>query len=233
MNILCTICCRSGSQGVKNKNIREVNGLPLMAYTIKTAREWGGYTDFIISTDSVEYQEIAKQYGCESYFTRPEALADSKSGKVAVIKHALLTMEEIKGIKYDYVVDLDATSPLREISDIEACIKKCLENDLDIVYSVCEARKNPYFNMVELNEEGYPHLSKKLPGDVLSRQAAPKVYEINGSIYVYKREYLLGATTVFSDKAGIYVMKDTSIDIDSEADLEYMTYLLKKKAGTN
>ena len=233
MNILCTICCRSGSQGVKNKNIREVNGLPLMAYTIKTAREWGGYTDFIISTDSVEYQEIAKQYGCESYFTRPEVLADSKSGKVAVIKHALLTMEEIKGITYDYVVDLDATSPLREISDIEACIKKCLENDLDIVYSVCEARKNPYFNMVELNEEGYPHLSKKLPGDVLSRQAAPKVYEINGSIYVYKREYLLGATTVFSDKAGIYVMKDTSIDIDSEADLEYMTYLLKKKAGTN
>ena len=233
MNILCTICCRSGSQGVKNKNIRNVNGLPLMAYTIKTAREWGGYTDFIISTDSEEYQEIAKEYGCESYFTRPAELADSKSGKVAVIRHAMQTMEEIKGIKYDYVVDLDATSPLREVSDIEESIKKCIENDLDIVYSVCEARKNPYFNMVELDENGYPQLSKKLGHDVLSRQVAPKVYEINGSIYVYKREYLLGATTVFSDKAGIYVMKDTSIDIDSEADLEYMTYLLKKKNGTN
>lgn len=233
MNILCTICCRSGSVGVKDKNIRDVNGLPLMAYTIKTAREWGGYTDFIISTDSEKYQEIAKQYGCDSYFLRPSVLADSKSGKVAVIRHALEQMEQIKGIKYDYVVDLDATSPFRECRDIEEAVKQCVDNDLDIVYSVCEARKNPYFNMVELDEEGYPHLSKQLPTSVLSRQAAPKVYELNASIYVYKRAFLLEATTVFSKKAGIHVMEDVSIDIDSEDDLEYMSYLLKKRAGNN
>ena len=126
-------------------------------------------------------------------------------------------------------MDLDATSPLRKISDIEGAVKKCIENDLDIVYSVCEARKNPYFNMVELDENGYPHLSKKLDSAILSRQAAPKVYELNASIYVYKREFLLNATTVFSDKAGIWVMDDESIDIDSENDLKYMEYLLREK----
>lgn len=233
MNILCTICCRSGSQGVKDKNIREVNGKPLMAYTIEQAVKWAGYTDFVISTDSKKYQEIAKQYGCSAPFTRPDELADSKSGKVAVIRHALETMENLNNIQYDYIVDLDATSPFREIADIEAAVTKCIDNDLDIVYSVCEARKNPYFNMVELDENGFPHLSKKLPGDVLSRQAAPKVYELNASIYVYKREYLLQATTVFSDKAGIIVMKDESIDIDSERDLQYMEYLLKQKETNN
>lgn len=233
MNILCTICCRSGSKGVKDKNIRDVNGLPLMAYTIKTAREWGGYTDFIISTDSEKYQQIAKTYGCDSYFLRPAELADSKSGKVAVIRHALQSMEEIKGIHYDYVVDLDATSPFRSVSDIEEAVKQCIDKELDIVYSVCHARKNPYFNMVELDEEGYPHLSKQLSTSILSRQAAPAVYELNASIYVYKREYLLEATTVFAKKAGIHVMDDVSIDIDSEDDLEYMSYLLKKREGRN
>ncbi|MBR3840023.1 MAG: acylneuraminate cytidylyltransferase family protein [Erysipelotrichales bacterium] len=231
MNILCTICCRSGSQGVKDKNIREVNGKPLMAYTIEQATKWNGYTDFVISTDSKKYQEIAEVYGCSAPFTRPNELADSKSGKVAVIRHALETMENLNGITYDYIVDLDATSPFREIADIEAAVRKCIDNDLDIVYSVCEARKNPYFNMVELDENGFPHLSKKLPGDVLSRQAAPKVYELNASIYVYKRDYLKTATTVFSDKAGIIVMKDESIDIDSENDLKYMEYILRERGN--
>lgn len=233
MNILCTICCRSGSQGVKDKNIRDVNGLPLMAYTINTAKKWGGYTDFVISTDSEKYQEIAKQYGCDAPFTRPDELADSKSGKVAVIRHALQAMEELKGIKYDYIVDLDATSPFLDCEDIESALKQCIEKDLDIVYSVCEARKNPYFNMVELDEEGYPQLSKQLSTSVLSRQVAPKVYELNASIYVYKREFLLNATTVFAKKAGIHVMDNVSIDIDSEEDLEYMSYLLLKRNGRN
>lgn len=227
--VLCTICCRSGSVGVKDKNIREVNGLPLMAYTINTAKEWGGYTDFIISTDSQKYCDVAGEYGCESYFLRPAVLADSKSGKVAVIRHALCEMEKIKGYEYDYVVDLDVTSPLRSAEDIRVAFEQCVEKDLDIVYSVCEARKNPYFNMVELDENGYPHLCKKLPGDVLSRQTAPKVYELNASIYVYKREFLLEANTVFSDKAGIHVMEADSIDIDSEEDLAYMSYVLSKR----
>lgn len=227
MNILCTICCRSGSSGVKDKNIKLINGKPLMAYTIETAKKWGGYNDFIISTDSEKYQAIAKEYGCDAPFLRPQELADSKAGKVGVIRHAMLEMEKLNGVEYDYVIDLDVTSPIRKAEDIENCFKMCVDGDYEIVYSVTNARKNPYFNMVEVNESGYAVLSKHLEKDVLSRQAAPKVYEINGSIYVYKREYLLEAENVYANKAGIYVMDDHAIDIDSNADFDYIEYLLK------
>lgn len=230
MNILCTICCRGGSKGIKHKNIRLVNGKPLMAHTIETARQWGQYTHLIVSTDSLEIMEVAREYDAEVPFTRPEELANDTSGKVAVIRHALQAMEALHHMKYDYVVDLDATSPLRSVEDIAKAVAICVEQQLDIVYSVNEARKNPYFNMVELNEAGYPQLCKKLPANVLSRQSAPKVYELNASIYVYERNFLLQAQTVFSEKAGIYVMERSTIDIDEEDDLLYLEYVMRKKS---
>ncbi len=231
MNILCTICCRGGSKGIKNKNIRIVHGKPLMAHTIETAKQWGQYTNLIVSTDSSEIMEVARNYGADVPFARPQELANDTSGKVAVVRHALQAMEEIHQIRYDYVVDLDATSPLRSVADIAKAVEHCVTNKLDIVYSVNEARKNPYFNMVELDAQGYPHLCKQLPSSVLSRQTAPKVYELNASIYVYERSFLLEAQTVFSEKAGIYVMERSAIDIDEEDDLVYLEYVMKQRSN--
>lgn len=227
--ILCTICCRGGSKGIKQKNIRMVAGKPLMAHTIDTAKAWNGYHQLVVSTDSDDIIDVAKEYGAQVPFVRPAFLADDKAGKVAVVRHALEFMEEHTNQIFDYVVDLDATSPLRSVEDIEQAVQQCIESKLDIVYSVNEARKNPYFNMVECNEDGYPVLCKKLAGDVLSRQVAPKVYELNASIYVYERNYLKSATTVFSDKAGIHVMEKQAIDIDEESDLLYLEFVMNQE----
>lgn len=228
MKILCTICARGGSKGVKNKNIRELLGKPLIAHTIETAKKWEKFDDIIVSTDSEKIQEIAIEYGAHVPFLRPEELATDEAGKLGVIKHALHFMEQ-DGCKYDIIIDLDCTSPLRSVEDIEKAYKKLLDENLDIVYSVCEARKNPYFNMVELDENGIPELSKKPDDKVLSRQKAPKVYEMNASIYVYSREFLVNTNTIHGKKAGIHIMPpERSVDIDSELDYEFVKFMMEK-----
>lgn len=227
--ILCTVCGRGGSKGIVHKNIRVVAGKPLIAHTIDMAKQWGGYDRLVVSSDDEAIINVAKEYGAEVPFVRPSELATDTSGKVAVIRHALESMEELSGQRFDYVVDLDATSPLRTVGDIEAAVAKCIDEELDIVYSVSEARKNPYFNMVEMGESGYPQLCKKLPANVLSRQSAPKVYELNASIYVYERDFLKRATSIFgANRAGIHVMPQTTIDIDEESDLVYLEYLMSR-----
>lgn len=226
MKILCTICARGGSKGVKNKNIRELKGKPLIAYTIETAMKWGKFNDIVISTDSEVIKDIALEYGGLVPFMRPDYLATDNAGKVAVIKHAVKYMEDI-GKFYDVVIDLDVTSPMRNTEDIDNAYRKLIESNLDIVYSVCEARKNPYFNMVELNEKEVPILCKIPNENVLSRQTAPRVYELNASIYVYKKDFLLSTNTIHSNNAGIYVMpQDRSVDIDTEVDFKFVEFMM-------
>jgi len=231
MKILCTICARGGSKGVKGKNIRELMGKPLIAYTIETAQAWGNFEDIIVSTDSPEIKQTALAYGAKVPFLRPKELATDTAGKLDVMKHTVSFMEE-QGKNYDITIDLDVTSPLRTAEDIENAYKKLVEENLDIVFSVCEARKNPYFNMVELDEEEKPRLCKKLDGVVLSRQMAPRVYELNASIYVFKKDYLMKTNTVYAESAGIYIMpQERSVDIDNEIDFEFVEYMMKHLSG--
>src|SRR3989338_9811887 len=116
-NILLTIAARGGSKGVKNKNIRFLAGMPLIAHTILQAKQWGKAAKIICSTDSKEIAEVARSYGALVPFTRPAELAQDTSGKIDCLRHALKTMEQMDQTKYDVLVDLDATAPLRKISD--------------------------------------------------------------------------------------------------------------------
>ncbi|MBZ4644149.1 MAG: hypothetical protein JG767_1758 [Deferribacteraceae bacterium] len=226
MKILCTICARGGSKGVKNKNVRELLGKPLIAYTIEMAKKWGKFSDIIVSTDSELIKRISLQHGAIVPFIRPMELATDNAGKIDVIKHAVNYMEQL-GEFYDVVIDLDVTSPLRTTEDIENAYQKLVTEQLDIVYSVCEARKSPYFNMVEIDSDGIPRLCKKPEKPVLSRQTAPKVYELNASIYVYRKEFLLKTNTIHAEKAGIYIMpQERSIDIDSELDFRFVEFMM-------
>ncbi|SEJ36125.1 N-acylneuraminate cytidylyltransferase/CMP-N,N'-diacetyllegionaminic acid synthase [Halohasta litchfieldiae] len=153
--VLCTICARGGSKGVPNKNIRTVAGKPLIAHTIDHALQWDRSTDVIVSTDSSEIAAVAEQYGAEVPFLRPDHLASDSAAKLPVIQHAHQYMTEEKDRTYDYIVDLDATAPLRQIEDIENCFEVLQNSDSHNVYTVTEADKNPYFNMVELDKDGY------------------------------------------------------------------------------
>lgn len=231
MDILITICARGGSKGVKNKNIRLLLGQPLIAHTIKQALGWSRATDVVVSTDSQEIADVARECGAKVPFMRSQDLATDNSPKLPVIRDTLLRCEKLYKKKYDIVVDLDATSPLRKISDIENCYKTFISKDSNTLFSVVNAHRNPYFNMVEDGEDGYVRLCKRLNSDVIRRQDAPKVYDMNASIYFYKRSYVFDEKnkSAISERSSIYVMDDaSSYDIDREIDFHIVEFFLNR-----
>lgn len=230
MKILVTIAARGGSKGVKNKNIRELCGKPLIAYTIEQALKWGKASKVLVSTDSAEIAGAAKRFGAEAPFLRPPELSTDTAPKVPVVRHAWREAEKLYGETYDFVVDLDATAPLRKIADIEASVRTAVEKKSATLFSVVPAHKNPYFNMVELGAGGWAGLCKKPAAGVTRRQDAPEVYDMNASIYVYSREFLAGGSpTVLTERSAVHVMDELSgVDIDREVDFKFVEFLIKE-----
>ena len=227
-NILCTICARGGSKGVKNKNIKELNGKPLIAYTIEQAKASGLFEHIVISTDSDDIANIAKQYGAEVFFKRSDEMASDTAGKLEVIKDAFKRSEEYYNKTFDYLVDLDATAPLRDVEDIINSFKQFKENNNDNLITAMPSRRSPYFNLVEQDKDGKVYLSKKLDSAVVRRQDAPKSYDMNASIYIWKRDIILNENSIFLEKTGLYVMpEERSIDIDTELDYKFVEFLMK------
>ncbi|BDY13556.1 acylneuraminate cytidylyltransferase family protein [Hydrogenimonas cancrithermarum] len=227
---LCTICARGGSKGVKDKNIRPLKGKPLIAHTIEQAIESGIFDHIVISTDSDAIAEVAVKYGAEVFFKRSPELASDTAGKLDVIKDAFMRSEAHYGIRFDALVDLDATSPLRDASDIVNAYNMFVENDYENLITAMPSRRSPYFNLVERTSDGKVKLSKTLDKAVLRRQDAPKTYDMNASIYIWKREALLNNETLFLEKTGLYVMpEERSIDVDTELDFEFVEFLMRKK----
>jgi CMP-N,N'-diacetyllegionaminic acid synthase len=228
MRILAIICARGGSKGVPNKNIRLLNGKPLIAYTIECAKKYTKFDRIIVSTDSPKIAEVAKQYGADVPFLRPKELATDTSPKIPVLQHAVRYLEQEENDHYDLIVDLDPTSPLRIVEDIENCVNKMIGKNPNVVFSVTPAHKNPYFNMVE-EKDGKVYLCKKLDRPITRRQDAPTVYAMNASIYVYKKDFLLNTDSVFSNNTMAVVMpEERSIDIDRPIDFEFVEFLMKR-----
>jgi len=233
--ILLTVAARGGSKGVKNKNIRMLCGAPLIAYTIIQAKKWGRAERIICSTDSDEIASIARQYGADVPFIRPPELATDESGKIEVLRHAVKAVEREDGIVYPIIVDLDVTAPVRKVSDIDEALQLFQEKRPKTIFSVVPSRKNPYFNMVELDDENRAVLVKALDSTVRRRQDAPRVYDMNASIYVYNRDYLLDESTqsAISDRSFVFVMDELSaFDIDSELDFQFIEFLVSKGVVT-
>ena len=228
MKILCTICGRGGSKGIKNKNLTKIKGKPLIYYSIKQAIKSKLFDEIVVSTDVHKIQKIAQRYGASSWFLREKKLASDKAAKLPVIKDSLKRSEKYFNKVFDYVIDLDISSPLRNIEDIRRAFKKFLKNNNDNLFSVYVAKKNPYFNMVEMKNNKIL-LSKNTKKFYTSRQTSPKVFSLNASIYIWKRERLLKSKTLIGKKTGIYEMpQERSIDIDSNLDLKIVKSLIKK-----
>ena len=229
-NVLCTICVRGGSKGVKNKNIKGLNGKPLIAYTIEQAKASGLFEHIVISTDSDNIASIAKQYGAEVFFKRSEEMASDTAGKLDVIKDAFKRSEEYYNKTFDYLIDLDATAPLRNVEDIINSFNQFKENNNDNLITAMPSRRSPYFNLVEQDKDGKVYLSKKLDSSVVRRQDAPKSYDMNASIYIWKRDVILNEGSLFLEKTGLYVMpEERSIDIDNELDFKFVEFLMKER----
>ena len=228
--VLCTICARGGSKGVKNKNIKEINGKPLISYTIEQAKKSGLFEHIVISTDSDDIANIAKEYGAEVFFKRSAEMASDTAGKLDVIKDAFRRSEAYCNERFDYLMDLDATAPLREVEDIVKSLEQCIKDDNDNLITAMPGRRSPYFNLVEVNKEGKVYLSKTLDDTVVRRQDAPKSYDMNASIYIWKRDVILNETSLFLEKTGLYVMpEERSIDIDTELDYKFVEFMMKEQ----
>ncbi len=237
MNILITLCARGGSKGIPHKNIKLLNGVPLIGYSVKIAKAiQQKYVNSIIelSTDDDEILKVAGQFGIVTEYKRPEILSTDTAGKVDAIKALLYYSEKEYNMVFDFVLDLDISSPLRTLKDIEEAIEIFHQNKEALtLFSVNNANKNPYFNMVEENEEGYFSLSKRRDSTTLSRQSAPSVYELNASFYLYRRSFFnLGLNGVITDKSLIYKMDHICFDLDHMVDFEFMDFLLSNNKLT-
>lgn len=229
MKILCTICARGGSKGVKNKNIKLLNGKHLISYTIDQAKKSNLFNQIVVSTDSIRIQKIAKKYKANCWSLRKKNLSTDSAAKIPVIQDTLLRSEKYFKIQYDYIIDLDPTSPLRSVNDIISSFKKFISKKADLLITGCEAKKNPYFNMFEIKNSQIKLVKKKDNKNFVSRQLSPKVYEMNASIYIWNRNSLIRAKTLFIKNMTEYIMPyERSIDIDSELDFKIVELLLNK-----
>jgi CMP-N-acetylneuraminic acid synthetase len=225
---LITICARGGFKGIKNKNILSVCGFPLISWTIACVRLWVKDMPVVVSTDSQKISNVASEFGVDVCFPRPPELAGDNVPKAAAITHVLGQAEQYFNTKFSHVFDLDVTAPLRRKEDLSTMVKMATTVDCDLVYSVCSSRRNPYYNMIEIDKEGYAHIC--MEREITSRQSAPKVYDVNASLYVYTSHILRSGLNPFTKgRCRVHVMPQRfSIDIDEPEDLEYVSYIMQK-----
>ena len=227
MKILFTICGRAGSKGIKNKNLRKFCGKYLVYYTISAIdlylkKHPEVEYDIVANSDSLELLGLIEKNGMRNVekIVRDESLSGDSIGKIAVINDCLVKMVERTNAHYDMIVDLDITSPLRTVADLEKVITLQVEKNTDVTTTVATARRNPYFNQVRRTEHG---VKKVIESNYTTRQQAPEIFDMNASIYAYKPEFLKSGKDVLDGYCEIVEMYDTGIlDLDHENDFELM-----------
>lgn len=230
MFILGTICCRGGSKGVKGKNIRPLKGKPLIEYTVETALASSLLNDVIVSTDSEQIAGAASKAGIKTIIQRPAYLASDTASKWPVFIHALETYQQITGVQVDYLVDMDVTVPLKTSADIDGAIQAALSNaETGVVITGYEPERNPYFNMMEVREDGFAEIVKKSGQPIVRRQDAPQVYSLTPAAYVVKKETLYSVDHWSQAKCKIHpIPRERAIDIDTEIDFDIVEFLISR-----
>lgn len=228
--IIGHIGVRGGSKGVPGKNMRPICGRPLIDWSLDQLIGHPGIDLVVVSTDSATIRDHALARGTFDMGLRPDHLATDTAGKWGVWQHALAEVEARTGRTATAFVDLDATSPLRLPKDIGAALDLYHAQAPDMVMSCCEARKNPYFNLVEPDATGALHVSKPLPGGVVARQQAPVVYEHAASTYVVAPGYLRRAKSLYEGRVIPYLMPaERCVDIDTEFDFRIVEFLMTSR----
>ena len=229
MNLLITLCARGGSKGIPGKNIRPINNKPLIAYSIETALHFSKQQPALIalSTDDITIKEVASSFGLHSDYIRPAQYATDNAGKTDAIYDLILFEEKRAQCEFDYILDLDITSPLRTVKDLEIAFETFQKDGEAMnLFSVNKAGRNPYFNMVEQQPDGYYGLVKK--GNFLTRQSAPPVYDLNASFYFYRRQFFdTENRSTINNKSLIYIMPHLCFDLDEPVDFDFMSYLME------
>lgn len=227
-NNLCVLFAREGSKGFLNKNLALFNGVPLISHAITQALEIEAIEQVVVSTDSKQIAKIAEESGGSVYFLRPKELATDTSPEWESWQHSIKFMERFQNKLFETFLTFPVTSPLRDSSDIRKALIQFRSGNHDILISGCLAKKNPYFNMVELDKGNKASLVKIPEATVTSRQSAPLVYENNNAIYIAKRNFVINKKSIYEGNVGLYVMPQSrSIDIDTPLDLKIAELISK------
>jgi CMP-N,N'-diacetyllegionaminic acid synthase len=225
MRTLVVIPARSGSKGLPDKNIKLLNGKPLIHYSIEVAQQIFNNEDICISTDSDKYIKIVEKTGLKVPFVRPETLSTDNATTQDVLLHCLDFYEQ-KEVFYDYILLLQPTSPFREKNHLEDILMANNE-ECDMIVSVKETKANPYYVLFEENKSGLLEKSKK--SEFTRRQDCPKVYEYNGSMYLIRVSSMKKKLISSFTKIKKYEMHSNySIDIDNQLDFDFAEFLMKK-----
>jgi len=231
-NIFCFIFARGGSKGVPGKNIRNLGGKPLIAYSIEVALSSSLIERVFVSTDDLEIAKVAEKYGAEVPFMRPGHLAQDDSPEWLAWQHAIREINSQQGVeKIDIFVALPATAPLRNVGDIDACINAFINTETDIVITVKNAARHPSFNMVVLDDNNFARLVMPMSKAVHRRQDTALVFDMTTVAYVSRPDFILNATSMFEGRVtAVAIPDERALDIDTVLDFQFAEFLMSKRS---
>lgn len=221
------IFARGGSKGVHKKNIKLLGGIPLIAHSIKAGLECGLLDRLIVSTDDEAIAEVAREYGAEVPFMRPDELAQDHSAEWFAWRHAIDQVED-----FDIFVSLSCTSPLRNTEDIKKCIEEIKKGDCDMVITTRKAERHPSFNMIKLDSDGYASLVMPPEKTITRRQDASAVFDMTTVAFVTTPEFIRDKSAIFQGRVkAVEIPGERAVDIDTDLDFAFAEFLLARRDG--
>jgi N,N'-diacetyl-8-epilegionaminate cytidylyltransferase len=230
--IISAIFARGGSKRVPRKNLRILNGKPLIAYAIEIAKKSQLIDRVVVSTDDLEIAEVAREFGAEVPFMRPLELADDEASEWMAWQHAIQILRAEGGPSaIDIFVCIPITSPLRIVEDVDQCINAYMEsNSTDVVITVRSAENNPYYNMVIVNEEGYAQQVIQSEARSYRRTSYPTVYDMTTVAYVANPDFVMNSVSPFEGRVkAVHIPSERALDIDTELDFKFAEFLINNK----
>lgn len=232
MNIVALICARGGSKGLPGKNIKPLAGRPLIGWAIKQAKSVKRIEQVIVSTDSEDIAAVARKAGAEVPFLRPQELAQDNSPEWFVWRHALNYLQETNGTYPDALIVIPATAPLRSIDDLNRCLNEYVNNEVDVVITVTDASRSPYFNMVKVDENKNVTLVISSGDSIKRRQDAPIVYDMTTVAYVVRPDFVMNENGIFAGRVRqVHIPLERALDIDTLLDFKIAECLMDVNKG--
>jgi N-acylneuraminate cytidylyltransferase len=224
---------RGGSKGIPGKNVKLLNGKPLIAYSIEVAKKSKLIDRVFISTDDDEIATVAKKYGAEVTFMRPAELATDTAPEILAWKHAINILRD-QGNSIKTFVTLPATSPFRSVQDVDNCILDFQKGNVDLVITGTDSERSPYFNMVKKDEQGYVTRVIEPETPIHRRQDAPPVFDMTTVAYVANPDFILKTDNILSGKTRLVTIpKNRALDIDTEFDFKLAEFFIKEGSLTH
>jgi len=228
--VIAFIFARGGSKGLKDKNIRQLAGKPLIGWAIEQAQAVQRISRVIVSTDSKQIASVAKDYGAEVPFMRPSELAQDDAPEWLSWRHALQYLMDTEGVMPDVMLSIPTTAPLRQPIDIDNCLDEFTKGDCDVVVTVTDSHRNPWFNMVQYSNDNLVKLLMTETGGISRRQDAPTVYDMTTVAYVARSDFVMKHENIFEGRVrAVRIPVERSVDIDTLLDFEIAEFLAINK----